>query len=238
MLVLPEKLKMRIVKVEERRKDSWVDMSLRAMREGEVRFYSVDDPLTGKWLFKVCSDSKVKRVTVKALKCPPGSGFAQLEGSTILFQPSLLGNNLYAVASSTYMDGEGRLRKRVIDKIEDIPEPARQWLKIIPYEEATGKKAAGKGLVILCDEKDEKSMIITFILLRSWTLTEVPPDVEFKKLDLLEIIKKLEKAHVNEVYQASGEQYGLTEDETETLLRLLEKDGRIRRFNGYVKVNL
>jgi len=77
-----------VTKIEDRPEDAWFDISLRKLREGEARIYRVKDELTGDWLFKVCSDVEIGRYMVKALKCPPGKLFSQLEGATMLFQKS------------------------------------------------------------------------------------------------------------------------------------------------------
>jgi len=205
------------------------------MREGEVRFYTADDPLTGKWLFKVCFDAEMQRTIIKALKCPPGKGFAQLEGSTLLFQKSLVEGKYYSVISLSYIDGDGRLRKNVVENVEEVPETIKKSFKIASYEEATGKKIAGKRIVALCDEKDDKKMIVMFLLQRAWPLAKITIDFGAKIFDLLEIIKKLEKAQLTEIYQAAKDQYGLMEEEIETLLGFLESEGKILRFEGYVK---
>ena len=64
-LNLLEKARIRVVKVEERSRDSWVDMGLRTLREGNVRFYRVSDPVTGKWLFKTCTDEEMHTILVR-----------------------------------------------------------------------------------------------------------------------------------------------------------------------------
>jgi len=150
------KLKIQIRKVEERDRDYWVDMSLRKLREGKVRYYRVRDELTGNWLFKVCRDDQMQRVIVKALKCPPGGGFVQLEGRTMLFQKGLMDGYYYDVISVSYMDEEERLRRNVLDNIDEVPEVIKENFKVMDYEEATGKKIVGKRLVVLCEENDEK----------------------------------------------------------------------------------
>ncbi|RJS84241.1 hypothetical protein CW702_02770, partial [Candidatus Bathyarchaeota archaeon] len=154
----------RIVKAEDRPRDAWVDMSLRQLREGRVRIYSVNDPVTGKWLFKVCEDLEMHRTIIKALKCPPGRLFAQLEGSTMLFQKcSRRKGYYYDVVSISYEDENGRLRRNVVESFDEIPEPLKSNFEVSTYEEVTGHKAPGKKLVVLCREGDEKSMILLFL---------------------------------------------------------------------------
>jgi len=230
-----EKAKIRILKVEERTKDSWVDMSLRSMREGGVRFYNVNDPLTGKWLFKVCSDEEMYRTTVKALKCPPGKGFAQLEGSTMLYQKSLVEGYYYGVISLTYIDESERLRRDVVDKMEEVPEVIKSNFKTATYEEAKGKIAIGKSLVVLCEEKDEKKMIALFILQRAWPISKIPPHIGTIKPDLLDLIRSLEKANISDVFQKAEERHGLTKEDTDVLLKILESEGKIARSDEYIK---
>jgi len=230
-----EKAKIRITKVEERTKDSWVDMSLRSMREGGVRFYNVNDPLTGKWLFKVCSDDEMSRTTVKALKCPPGKGFAQLEGSTVLYQKSLVEGYYYGVLSLSYIDESERLRRNVVNSMEEVPDVIKNNFKTAAYEEARGKTAIGKNLVVLCEEKDEKKMITLFILQRAWPISKIPPTIGTRKPDLLDLIRSLEQANISDVFQKAEERHGLAKEDTDVLLKVLESEGKIVRSDEYIK---
>lgn len=229
------KLKIRIRKVEERDRDYWVDMSLRKLREGKVRYYRVRDELTGNWLFKVCRDDEMQRVIVKALKCPPGGGFVQLEGRTMLFQKGLMDGYYYDVISVSYMDEEERLRRNVLDNVEEVPEVIKENFKVMDYEEATGKKIVGKRLVVLCEENDEKNMIALFLIQRAWPISKIPPEIGIKASDLLRLIKDLEKARIDEIYQAAEQRFNLERENTDMLLSLLEKEGTIQRAEDYIK---
>jgi hypothetical protein len=230
-----EKIRIRIVKVEEREKDSWVDMSLRSIREGKVRFYRVTDPLTGKWLFKVCSDDEMRRTIVKSLKCPPGPGFVQLEGRMMLFQRSLVEGYYYGVISLSYIDDNERLRRNVVNTLEEVPESIKKNFKIADYGESSGKQAIGKKLVTLCEENDEKKMITLFIIQRAWPISKIPPDIGAKIFDLLRLIRNLERAEINNIYQTAEERHELTKEETDMLLRFLETEGKILRSEEYIK---
>jgi len=234
-LDLLDKARIRIAKIEERQKDSWVDMSLRTLRTGKVRFYRVSDPVTGKWLFKVCSDKEMQRSIVKALKCPPGVGFVQLEGRTMLFQGSLVEGQYYDVISLSYLDKEGRLRRNVVNDIDEVPETIKDNFRIASYEEATGKKAIGKTLVTLCEESDEKQMIVLFIVQRAWPVSKIPPDLGTRLADLLRLIRNLEKAEINEIYQTAEERHGLSREDTNLLLRFLETEEKIARSDEYIQ---
>ncbi|HIE18157.1 TPA: hypothetical protein EYP75_00370 [Candidatus Bathyarchaeota archaeon] len=232
---LLRKLKIQIRKVEERDRDYWVDMSLRKLREGKVRYYRVRDELTGKWLFKICRDDEMQRVIVKALKCPAGGGFVQLEGRTMLFQKGILEGYYYDVISLSYMDEEERLRRNVLNDMDEVPEVIKENFKVMEYEEATGKKIVGKRLVVLCEENDEKSMILLFLIQRAWPISKIPPEIGMKASDLLRLIKELEKAKVDEIYQAAERQFKLGKENTDMLLNLLEKEGTIQRLKDYIK---
>ncbi len=220
----------RIVKVEERPRDAWVDMSLRQLREGEVRFYRVDDPLTGRWLFKVCPDGEMDRTMVKALKCPPGRAFTQLEGSTMLFQraPEVEGK-YYDVISVSYIDEDGRLRRNVVERVDEIPPILRENFEVKTYEEATGRRAPGKRLVALCGEKDEKAMITLFLLERAWPISELTPEAGLNTRKVLNLIRELEKAEIGEVYREAERRYGLQRESIDKIIDLLERDGKILR---------
>jgi hypothetical protein len=230
-----EKVKFDIRKIEERRTDSWIDMSLKGLRKGEVRFYRVNDPLTGQWLFKVCRDEEMQRTIIKAIKCPAGVGFTQLEGRTMLFQKSLVEDFYYDVVSLSYLDSKERLRRNVVANIDEVPEIIKNNFKIVDYEEATGKKAVGKSLVTLCEESDEKKMMMLFLVERAWPLSTIPPDVGTKMIDLFETIKNLEKAALEDIYRTAEEQYELTREDTDRLLKVLETEGKIQRLEQYIK---
>ena len=235
VLSLLRKLEISIRKIEERDGDFWVDMSLRKLRQGKVRYYRVKDKLTGNWLFKICKDEEMQRVIVKALKCPSGKGFVQLEGRTMLFQKGLIEGCYYDVISVSYMDEEGRLRRNVLDNMDEVPEIIKKNFKVMEYGEATGKKTVGKRLVVLCEENDEKSMIALFLFQRAWPMLKIPPEIGVKASEILKLIRNLEKAKIDEIYQAAEQQFKLGKENTDMLLSLLEKEGTIQRSEDYVK---
>jgi hypothetical protein len=230
-----KKVNIGIRKIEERLGDSWVDMGLRTLRKGEVRFYRVNDPLTGQWLFKACHDEEMQRTIIKALKCPSGGGFVQLEGRTMLFQKSLVEGHCYDVISLSYLGKKDRLRRNVVATIDEVPESLKNNFRIMEYEEATGKKAVGKKLVTLCEESDEKKMITLFLVQRAWPLSKIPPNVGARMLDLLKVIRNLEKAAVEEIYATAQERFELAREDTDLLLSVLETEGRIQRSEEYIK---
>jgi len=234
-LSLIRKLRIQIRRIEERERDYWVDMSLRKLREGKVRYYRVRDELTGNWLFKICRDDEMQRVIIKALKCPPGGGFVQLEGRTMLFQKGIIEGYYYDVISLSYMDEEERLRRNVLDNLDEVPEIIKENFKVMDYEEATGKKIVGRRLVVLCEENDEKNMIALFLIQRAWPISKIPPEVGIKASDLLRLIRNLERAKIDEIYEAAGQQFNLRKENVDMLLSLLEKEGTIQRTEDYVK---
>lgn len=226
----------KIVRIEERPEDAWFDLSLRQLREGEVRFYRVKDFHTGDWLFKVCSDKELGKGIVRALKCPPGRRFVQLEGSTMLFQKSQIEGLLYDIISLSYADENDRVRRKVVGNIEEIPPMIREHFEIKSYEEATGKRVPGKYLVTLTKEDDEKALITLFLLERAWPLSPVSPRTRLKTINLLAMVKELEKARIWEIYRVANEKFGIEKEEVDALLTSLEKRGKIERpEEGYVK---
>lgn len=172
----------KITRVEDRPNDAWFDLSLRQLREGEVRFYRVKDFLTGNWLFKVCLDKELRKVMVKAVKCPPGRRYAQLEGNTMVFQKSEMEGWLYDIISLTHADESDRLHRKIVDSVEEVPATIREHFRILSYEEATGKRASGKHWVTLSKTEDEKSMILLFVLERAWTISTVSPEEKIKTI--------------------------------------------------------
>ncbi|MFB3890016.1 MAG: hypothetical protein ACE14S_11035 [Candidatus Bathyarchaeia archaeon] len=225
---------MKITLLEEREEDAWFDLSLRQLRAGEVRFYRVDDMQTGQWLFKVCDDAENSKAMVKAIKCPPGRLFSQLEGATMLFQKSAANENLYYdVISLTRVDQEGRLRREVLNALEDVPSAIRENFAVKTYLEATGKKLPSNSLVTLSKKDDEKSMITLFIIERAWTL---PPGERQKALNLMQLIRQLQKTNVSEIHSVVSEQFGLERSAVDSALAALEAKGKIKRLdNSYVK---
>jgi len=148
----------------------------------------------------------------------------------MVFQKSTIEGLLYDVISLTHVDEEGRVRREAAKSVEEVPELIRENFEVRPYEEATGKRVPGKYLVTLCKEKDEKGMITLFLLERAWPLSPFSPREKAKTLDLLSLIKKLEKTDVEELYKAASEEFGLS-------MASLERDGKVRLLEGnYVKL--
>lgn len=227
---------MKITLLEERQEDAWFDLSLRQLRVGEVRFYKVDDLLTGKWLFKVCIDNENSKNMVKAIKCPPGIRFSQLEGATMLFQKSTVSDDLfYDVISLTRVDREGRVRREIVKTLDEVPSAIRDNFEVKPYEAATGKKLPASYLVTLTKRDNEKDMVTLFLLQRAWTL---PMEEKRQTLNLMALIKKLEKTSIAEIRGIASEQLGIEKDAVDNLLADLEAKGKIKRLDdAYVKVS-
>lgn len=225
---------MKIMLFEERHEDAWFDLSLRQLRVGEVRFYRAEDLLTGKWLFKVCVDKELGKIIVKAIKCPAGRLFSQLEGATMLFQRSSINDDLfYDIVSLAHVDGEGRVRREVAKSIEEVPSVIRENFEVKTYEEATGKKPPINYIVTLLKKENEKDMIALFLLERGWTL---PQEEKQKTVNLMALIKELEKTSVAEIHSVTSEQLGIERDAVDSLLADLEVKGKIKRLDdGYVK---
>jgi len=176
-------MQIRITRVETRSEDAWFDLSLRQLRRGEVSFYRVKDFLTGEWLFKVCRDRELGKVLVKAVKCPSGSRFAQLEGNSMVFQESVVEGMLYDVLSLMQADENDRLSRKVVSSVEEVPSFIKENFEIKTYEEATGRTAPGKNLVTLCRREDERAMITLFLFERAWTVSPLTPEEKLKTME-------------------------------------------------------
>ena len=172
----------KVTLLEERPDDAWFDMNLRQLRKGKVRFYKVKDFVTGEWLFKLCRDGELGKALVKAVKCPAGMRFAQLEGNTMVFQQSQKEGWLYDIISLTQADEADKLSRKIVDTLEQVPNVIRENYQTQPYEEATGKKAPGKHWVTLSEADDEKAMITLFLLERAWTISPIAADEKIRTL--------------------------------------------------------
>lgn len=212
----------KITRVETRPDDAWFDLSLRQLRRGEVNFYRVKDFLTGEWLFKVCRDRELGKVLVKAVKCPPGPRFAQLEGDSMIFQESAVEGMLYDVLSLMHADENGKLSRKVVSSVEEVPTVIRENFAVKTYEEATGKTAPGKHLVTLCRREDEKAMITLFLLERAWTISPIKPEEKLKKVEEPKMLKGVRREiDTGQVWTCPicGRQHRLLHVETEKAVR-------------------
>ncbi|XES77406.1 MAG: hypothetical protein ACBZ72_00660 [Candidatus Bathyarchaeia archaeon] len=224
----------RITLQEERTEDAWFDLSLRELRAGEVRFYKANDLQTGQWLFKICCDQENGRSMVKAIKCPPGRLFSQLEGATMLFQQSLEPDLYYDIISLTKVDGDGKVHRELVKSLDDIPAAIRDNFQVKNYDEATGKKLPGTHLVTLSKKNNEKDMITLFILERARTL---PVEERKKALDLLALIKEMQKTSITEVSNITNETFNIDRTNLDQLLAELEAKGKIKRLDeNFVKL--
>ena len=171
----------KVRRIETRPDDAWYDLNLRQLRNGEVSFYSVKDFLTGEWLLKLCKDSEEGKILVKAVKCPAGILFSQLEGKTMVFQESNIDGMLYDVISLNEAGKNDKVNRKIVASIEEVPAVIRENYKIKSYEEATGKKAPGKYLVTLSKPEDEKEIVTLFVLERAWSLSKSTPEDALKE---------------------------------------------------------
>jgi len=196
---------------------------LRQLRNGEVSFYTVKDFLTGEWLFKICKDKEEGRIMVKALKCPAGIRFSQLEGRTMVFQQSKIEGMLYDVISLSEVDQNNRLRRNVVSSIEEVPAVIKENYTIKPYEEATGKKAPGKHLVTLSKQENEKEIITLFVLERAWSLSKSTPEEKLEEEEERLLKTKATKKEVDtgEVWSCPicGKKHRLVHVETEKTVK-------------------
>ncbi|PVX25381.1 MAG: hypothetical protein CW691_04795 [Candidatus Bathyarchaeum sp.] len=212
----------KVKQVEARPNDAWYDMSLRQLRTGEVNFYRVKDFFTGEWLFKLCKDKEQKKIIVKAIKCPAGMRFSQLEGKTMLFQDSLIDGMLYDVISLTESDENDKLKRNVVSSVEEVPAVIKENYVIKSYEEATGKKAPGKHLVTLSKTENEKELVTLFVLERAWGLSESSPEEKLNEKEQM-LKPKVPKKEVDTGQDWScpicGKKHRLIHVETEKAVR-------------------
>lgn len=213
----------KVRRIETRPQDAWYDMSLRQLRSGEVNFYRVKDFRTGTWLLKLCTDKEQEKVLVKAVKCPAGIRFAQLEGKTMVFQKSKIDDMLYDVISLTQADENDKVKRKIVSSLDEVPAIIRENYEIKPYEEATGKKAPGKYLVSLTKQGNKKEMITLFVLERAWGLSKSTPEEKLKQKEEKLLKKKTTKKEVDtgQVWSCPicGKKHRLVHVETEKTVK-------------------
>ena len=193
-----------------------------------MSFYVVKDFVTGEWLFKLCKDTENGKIMVKAVKCPAGVRFSQLEGSTMVFQESKIGGMLYDVISLTYLDKNCRLRRNSVSSIEEVPVVIRENYEIKSYEEATGKKAPGKYLVTLSKQENKKELLTLFVLERAWGLSESSAEEKLNEKEQDSLMENMPKIEMDTGQVLSchicGKKHRLLHVETEkTVKHLLRK---------------
>jgi hypothetical protein len=213
----------KVRRVETRTNDAWYDMSLRQLRNGEVSFYRVKDFFTGDWLFKMCIDKEQGKILVKAVKCPAGIRFAQLEGNSMVFQNSNIEGMLYDVISLSQADEEDKVSRKIVSIIEEVPAIIRENYELKSYEEATGKKAPGKHLVTLCKRENEKDLVTLFVLERAWPLSKSMPEekLEEEKERLLKKKRTKKEVDTGEVWSCPicGKKHRLVHVKTEKTVK-------------------
>lgn len=172
---------------------------------------------------------------VKAIKCPPGKLFSQLEGATMLFQQSKHAGLYYDIVSFTKVDGEGKVRREVAKTFEEIPVAIRDNFKVESYEEAVGKKIPGDYMVTLSEKEDKKAMITLFLLERARTL---PVEERQKTMNLLELIKQLQKTSLTDLNNVTSKTFNIDKDTLDKLIAELEGKGKIKRLDeNFVKLS-
>lgn len=212
----------KVRRVETRSEDAWYDMTLRELRRGEAAFYSIKDFLTGEWLLKLCRDKEAGKILVKAVKCPAGIRFSQLEGRTMVFQESTIGGKLYDVISLTEAGDNDKINRKIVSTIKDVPIVIRENYEIKSYEDATGKKAPGKYLVTLCKPEDEKEIVTLFVLERAWSLSKSTPEETLKEKEKEQKKKAIRKeVDTGQVWSCPicGKNIRLVHVETENVIK-------------------
>lgn len=222
----------KVRKVEKRQEDTWYDMALRQLRTGEVIFYNVKDFFTGEWLFKLCNDKEQKRITLKAIKCPAGVRFSQLEGKTMLFQSSIIDGLYYDVISLTESNEGNKLKRKIVATLDEIPPVIKDNFEIKTYGEATGKKAPGKYFVTMHNPEKEKELVTLFVLERAWGLSQSSPEEKLHKKLQTSIKKKKPKKEIDTGHELvcpiCGKTHRLVHVETEKSVKHVLK----KSFSG------
>ena len=152
----------------------------------------------------------------------------------MLFQKSIFPNLYYDIVSLTQVDGKGKVHREVVKTMEEIPAAIKDNFQVKTYEQATGRKAPGNHLVTLSKKDDDREMITLFLLERARTL---PPEERQKNMDLLSLIKELQKTSITDLGNITGEQFNISRESLNKLLADYEKKGKIKRLDdNFVKL--
>ena len=142
----------------------------------------------------------------------------------MLFQKSLNSDLYYDIISLTKVDGNGSVHREVVKTAEEIPASIKDNFTVKDYAEVTGKKLPGNHLVTLTRKDEEKDMITLFILERARTL---PPEERQKSMDLLGMIKEMQKTSITEVGNIVSETFNIDRAALDRLLAELETEGKL-----------
>jgi hypothetical protein len=238
---------------EKRPADVWLDFSLKEVREGPVSYFRVKDFLSGNWLFKYTVDRELGKVVVKAVKCPPGRAYFTVEGESMVFQRSVHQGFLYDLISVPMVEEGGRVRRKRVKEMEDVPPLIRDNFRIVTHQKATGKETPISGMLsTLTPEEETRSPIILFLLERVWPLSHQNPEEAYRQWKvegkqqmappiskahrrLLNAVRKVQKARLVDVYEFVKAK--VDEDNYLKLLHDLAEAGKISYPQvGYVKV--
>ena len=238
---------------ERRSLDAWLDFSLREVREGPVSYFRVKDFMSGNWLFKQCVDGELGKVVVKAVKCPPGRAYFTVEGGSMVFQRSVQKGFLYDLISVPKIEESGRVRRKRLREMGEVPPLIRDNFKIVTHLEATGKKTPVAGLLAtLTPEEDLRSPLLLFLLERVWPLSHQTPEEAYRQMEaeveqwrkpplttahrrLLNAVRRVQRARLIDVYELVKAKVG--EEEYLKVLHDLAEAGKISYPQvGYVKV--
>ncbi len=139
----------------------WFDKFSKSTIKGKLYDFEIKDALNKIWRITV----EIAADGSRAIAWAPVSESAdfiseQLKRKSIVFNSTRDNKELYHIISPTYIT-ENRVRRGMLESLNEVPEELKQY-KIIRFQEVTDKKRFENKLVIIVNKNDPESIAKIF----------------------------------------------------------------------------